>query len=59
MEARYNGLSLCMRELLPFKRLFLAVANGIGLADDVLMTFKTTDWEENNGALTPAKMEPG
>ena len=41
MEAEYNGLSLCMRDLLPFKRLFLAVANGIGLADDVLTTFKT------------------
>jgi hypothetical protein len=59
MEAEYNGLSLCMRDLLPFKRLFLAVANGIGLADDVLTTFKTTVWEDNNGALTLAKMEPG
>ena len=46
MEARYNGLSLSMRELLPFKRLFLAVANRIGLVDDVLTTFKTTVWEE-------------
>lgn len=35
MEAEYKGLSLCMRDLLPFKRLFLAVANGIGLADDI------------------------
>jgi hypothetical protein len=26
-------LSLCMRDLLPFKRLFLAVVNGIGLAE--------------------------
>jgi hypothetical protein len=50
MEAKYNGLSLCMRDLLPFKRLFLAVANRIGLVDDVLTTFKTTVWEENNGA---------
>ena len=33
MEANYNGLSLCMRDLLPFKRLFLAVVNGIGLAE--------------------------
>jgi hypothetical protein len=46
MEAKYNGLSLCMRDLLPFKRLFLAVANRIGLVDDVLTTFKTTVWEE-------------
>jgi hypothetical protein len=59
MEAKYNGLSLCMRDLLPFKRLLLAVANGIGLADDILTTFKMTVWEDNNGPLTVAKMEPG
>jgi hypothetical protein len=59
MEAKYNGLSLCMRDLLPFKRLFLAVAKGIGLADDVLTTFKTTVWDHNNGTLTLAKMEQG
>jgi len=51
MEAEYNGLSLCMRDLLPFKRLFLAVVHGIGLEDDVMTTFRTTVWEDNNGAL--------
>jgi hypothetical protein len=59
MEAEYNGLSLSMRELLPFKRLFLAVSRGIGLGDDVTTTFKTTVWEDNNGALSLANMEPG
>jgi hypothetical protein len=59
MEAEYNGLSLCMRDLLPLKRLFLAVANRIRLADDILMTFKMTVWEDNNRALTLTKMEPG
>jgi hypothetical protein len=59
MEAEYNGLSLCMRDLLPFKRLFLAVAHGIGLVDDILTKFRTTVWEDNNGALTLANMEPG
>ncbi len=49
IEAKYNGLSLCMRDLLPFKRLFLAVANRIGrLADDVLTTFERTVWEDND-----------
>jgi len=59
MEAEYNGLSLCMRDLLPFKRLFLAVSRGIGLADEVMTSFKTSVWEDNNGALTLANMEPG
>ena len=59
MEAEYNGLSLCMRDLIPFKRLFLSVARGIGLTDDTMTTFKTTAWEDNNGALTLANMEPG
>jgi hypothetical protein len=59
MEAKYNGLILCMRELLPFKNLFLAISHGIRLADDVQMKFKTSIWEDSNGALTLANMEPG
>jgi hypothetical protein len=59
MEAEYNGLSLCMRDLLPFKRLFLAVSRGVGLGDKVETTFKTTVWEDNSGALTLANLEPG
>jgi len=60
MEAEYNaGLSISMRELLPFKRLFLAVARGVGLGENVETTFQTTVWEDNNGALTLANMEPG
>ena len=50
-----------MRDLLPFalRRLFLAVACGVGLDDSVETTFKTTVWEDNAGALTLANMEPG
>jgi hypothetical protein len=59
MEAEYNGLSLSMREVLPFRRLFLAVARGVGLSEEVLTSFRTTVWEDNNGALSLAKMEPG
>jgi hypothetical protein len=59
MEAEYNGLSMSMRDLLPFKRLFLAVSSGIGLGHDVCTAFKTTVWEDNNGALSLANMEPG
>jgi hypothetical protein len=59
MEAEYNGMSISMRDVLPFRRLFLAVARGVGLSEEVLTSFKTTVWEDNNGALTLANMEPG
>jgi len=59
MEAKYNGFSMSMRDVLPFRWLFLVVARGVGLSDDVLASFKTVVWEDNNGALTLAKMEPG
>jgi len=59
MEDEYNGLSLCMRDLLPFKRLFLAISHGVGLGDNVMTSFKTSVWEDNNGALTLVNMEPG
>jgi hypothetical protein len=39
--------------------LFLAVSCSIGLADEVMTSFKTSVWEDNNGALTLANMEPG
>jgi hypothetical protein len=35
------------------------VARGVGLSEEVLTSFKTTVWEDNNGALTLANMEPG
>jgi len=59
MEAEYNGMSTSMRDVLPFRRLFLAVARAVGLSEETLTAFKTTVWEDNNGALTLANMEPG
>jgi hypothetical protein len=59
MEAEYNALSLSMREVLPFKRLVNAVSKSVGLTEDQLTLFRTTVWEDNNGALTLANMEPG
>jgi len=59
MEAEYNGMSMAMRDVLPFRQLFFAVARGVGLSDEMLTVFKTTVWEDNNGALTLAQMEPG
>ena len=59
MEAEYNALSMAMKELIPLKRLVQTVSNSIGLGKETITTFKTTVWEDNVGALTLAKMEPG
>lgn len=59
MEAEYNALSYAMRELLPFKHLVEAIATIVGYDEKETTTFKTTIWEDNVGALTLARMEPG
>jgi hypothetical protein len=59
MEAEYNALSMSMKEVLPLKRLVQAIGHSIGLDEETVTTFKTTVWEDNAGALTLAKMEPG
>jgi len=33
MEAEYNGMSMAMRDVLPFRQLFFTVAHGVGLSD--------------------------
>ena len=59
MEAEYNALSMAMKELIPLKRLVQTVSSSIGLGKETITTFKTTVLEDNVGALTLAKMEPG
>ena len=48
-----------MREVLPLRELTKGVAKGLGVADDIVTNFKTTVWEDNNGALSLANLEPG
>ena len=59
MMAEYYALSTCMREVLPLRALTKGVAKGLGISDDVLTEFRTTVWEDNNGALSLANLEPG
>ena len=59
MEAEYNALSLCMRAVLPFIRTFKKILSGLGIERSKSMEFKTTVWEDNVGALTLARLEPG
>ena len=59
MEAEYNALSLCMRAVLPFQRILNKILISIGIIDEKIIKFKTTIWEDNVGALTLARLEPG
>ena len=59
MMAEHHALSTAMREVLPLRSLVEVVANGCGLSNACLTTFKTTVWEDNMGALTLANLDPG
>ena len=59
MMAEYYALSSAMREVVPLRELIKTVAVGCGIEEHCLTTFKTTVWEDNNGALTLANLDPG
>ena len=59
MEAEYNALSTAMKSVIPLLELLRAVGKGVGMSEEQRTKFKTTIWEDNMGALTPANMEPG
>ncbi len=59
MMAEYYALSTAMRDVLPLRDLAKGVAKGMGISQDCLTDFKTTVWEDNNGALSLANLEPG
>jgi hypothetical protein len=58
MEAEYNALSTCMRDVLPFKRLVDAVSRSIGISEDTLTSFLVTVWEDNIGACDKISLVP-
>ena len=59
MQAEYVALSTAMRDLLPFKALMLEIATSIGLPHEDIAKIKTKVYEDNNGALILANLEPG
>jgi hypothetical protein len=59
MMAEYYALSTAMREVIPLRALVQTVAKGCGIDNKVITAFKTTVWEDNNGALTLANLDPG
>jgi hypothetical protein len=60
MEAEYTALSMALRSAIPFMDICRYVIENFKLAaGESLVTFKTTVHEDNLGALTLAKLEPG
>ena len=59
MQAEYIALSSAMRDLLPFKDLMIEITSNMGLSVEDVSQIRTTVWEDNNGALTLANLEPG
>jgi hypothetical protein len=59
MEAEYNELSMAMHDVLPLRNLAIEISKGVDMSGKTPTTFKTTVWEDNNGALKLATMEPG
>ena len=60
MEAEYTALSMALRVAIPFMDVCRYVSQNFKFNQrDNLVTFKTTVHEDNKGALTLAKLEPG
>jgi hypothetical protein len=59
MMAEYYALSGAMQELLPLRQVLQSVGKSMGISETSLTTFRTTVWEDNNGALALAKLNPG
>ena len=59
MESEYTALSMALRAAIPLLDICVSINHGLGISKNKLLTFKTTIHEDNIGALTLAKLEPG
>jgi hypothetical protein len=59
MESEYIALSMALRAAIPLLGICVSINQGLGITKQKLLTFKTTIHEDNIGALTLAKLEPG
>ena len=57
MEAEYIALSTTLCDLIPLKRLIKVVTTAVGLNDSATI-IKTTVWEDNQGCVILANLEP-
>ena len=58
-EAECNALSMVMRLVLPLLELHKTIGSSFGIQSEVIANFRTTVWEDNNGCLILANLEPG
>jgi hypothetical protein len=59
MESEYTALSMALRAAIPLLDICVSINQGLGITKDKLLIFKTTIHEDNIGAFTLAKLEPG
>ena len=59
MESEYTALSMALRAAIPMLDVSSSINEGLGLNKDKFLTFKATVHEDNIGALTLGKLEPG
>jgi hypothetical protein len=59
MEAEYTALSMAVRDLLPLRKLLIALSPAITLNGRHPTTFRTSVHEDISGALSLANLEPG
>ena len=57
MKAKYIALITALRDLIPLNRLVKVVTTVVGLNDSDT-TIKTTVWEDNQGCVILANLEP-
>ena len=50
---------MVMRLVLPLLELHKAIGLSLGIQSEVITKFQTTVWEDNNGCLILANLEPG
>jgi histone deacetylase 1/2 len=51
LESEYSSCSLCLRAVLPLRRLLIDLAKGIGLPDSHTSAIHARVFQDNNGAL--------
>ena len=57
MEVDYIAMSTTMRELIPLKRLIIAVSKAVGVKEKDTVDMLKNFWEDNEGYLKLAKLE--
>ena len=58
MEAEYVALSAAMREFIPLQRTLFEIAGKLEIESIKASKINSTIWEDNNGCLTLANLEP-